>query len=244
MPVEIDLIENLDAVKRDIADFSDRQVPFAMMNALTRTANAAKDRARDEIDRVFDRPTKYTRNSLFVRAARKARLEASVNIKDFAPKGTPAFKYLAPQIEGGPRREKRFERALQAAGHLPRGTRAVPGEGIDLDRSGAVSRGQITKILSYLRASPDPMQNRGATAGRRVRRRDQYFLGRPKNQPDLPEGVWKRERSRLVPTLVFVRRAEYRPRFAFADIIHGTVEDEFGGHFRDALHEAHATRRD
>ncbi|MBB4313027.1 hypothetical protein [Roseospira marina] len=38
MPVEIDLIENLDAVKRDIADFSDRQVPFAMMKALNRIA--------------------------------------------------------------------------------------------------------------------------------------------------------------------------------------------------------------
>jgi len=233
MPVEIDLIENLDAVKREIADFSDRQVPFAMMKALNRTAYAAKARARDEINRVFDRPTKYTRNSLFARAANKTKLEAAVGIKDTAAKGTPAFKYLAPQIAGGPRGEKRFERALHFVAGVPNDTLAVPGKGMKLDPHGNVRRGQIKSILDRLRAD----------AGSQGTRRGGYVVGQPEDRPDLPAGVWKRERSRLVPKLVFIRRAEYRPRFAFADIIHQAVADEFDEHFREELHKAHATRK-
>jgi len=238
--IELAVHQNLDVVRREIADFSDRQVPFAMRLALNRTAVDGKDRVRAEMERVFDRPTRFTLNSLFVRFAGRSTMEASVNIKDFAPKGTPAFKYLTNQIGGGSRRPKRFERALQAAGHLPRGMLAVPGQRAKLDAHGNMNRGQITKILSYLRASPDPMQNRGSGAGKRTRRGDRYFVGQINGGPD---GVWQIQEDHVLPILLFVRSARYRPRLRFKDLVHETVADTFPGHFRDALHKAHATAR-
>lgn len=240
MPIEIALHQNLDAVKREIRDFSDRQVPFAMRLALNRTATDGKDRVRKEMERVFDRPTRFTLNSLFVRFAGRDQHEASVNIKEFAGKGTPAFKYLAPQIAGGGRRVKRFERALQAAGHLPRGMFTVPGSRAELNAHGNMNPGQITKVLSYLRASPDPMQDRGAGPGKRTRRRDRYFVGQFDGGPD---GVWQIKEDHVLPIMLFVDRVQYRPRLRFAEIVHETVDETFAGHFREALHKAHATRR-
>ncbi|MQX37890.1 hypothetical protein [Roseospira navarrensis] len=241
MPVEIQLHQNLDAVKREIADFSDRQVPFAIRLALNATAVDGRDRVRDEMTRVFDSPTRFTLNSLFVRFAGRDVPEASVNIKDFAPKGTPAFKYLAPQIAGGERRTKRFERALQAAGVLPSGMLAVPGSRADLDAHGNMKGGQITKILSSLRASSDPYQNRGAGPGRRTRRADRYFAGQFNGGPD---GIWQVKNDHALPIMLFVDRARYRPRLHFAELVHDTVDTRFGDHFAAALRRAHATARD
>lgn len=240
MPVEFVIRENLDAVRREIRDFSDRQVPFAIRLALNATAVEGRDRVRDEMDRVFDRPTRYTRNSLFVRFAGRASAEASVNIKEFGGKGTPAFKYLAPQIAGGERRAKRFERALQSAGVLPSGMFAVPGARARLDAHGNMNRGQITKILSYLRASSDPMQNRGAGPGKRVRRADRYFAGSFNGGPD---GIWQVFDDHARPIMLFVDRARYTPRLPFVDLVHDTVDDRFGDHFVSALRRAHATAR-
>lgn len=236
MPINVSIDHDLDEVRREIRDFSDRQVPFAIAKALTRTAEAARDRARTEMTRVFDRPKPFTLNSLYILKATKKSLEASVGIKDVSSKGTPASRYLAPQIAGGDRQSKRFERVLHSFGGGRGKAQVVPGAGVPLDKHGNVSRGRVNTILKRLRV---------AGAGKSAQAQQEgYFMGRPEDRPDLPEGVWKHERSRLVPVLVFVRKVEYRSRFAIRDIVRQTVEDEFSGHFKEELHKAHATRRD
>jgi len=233
MPIKLSIDDTLDEMRREIRDFSERQVPFAIKEALNRTAEAGKDRARAEMARVFDRPKPFTLNSLYILKASKSSLQSGVGIKDAGSKGTPAARYLAPQIAGGDRQLKRFERALQSFGGG--NNQAVPGKGVPLDKYGNVSRGRVNAILKRLRA--------GRTEGSaQTRNKDGYFVGRP--QPDAPDGVWIRERSRLVPALVFVRKVEYRPRFAFADIVRQAVADEFNGHFKEELHKAHKPRKD
>ncbi|MBB4287860.1 hypothetical protein [Roseospira goensis] len=231
MPIKLSIDETLDEARREIRDFSDRQVPFALKQALNRTAEAGKSRARAEMARVFDRPKPFTLNSLYILKASKSSLQSAVGIKDASSKGTPAARYLAAQIAGGDRQSKPFERALRSVGGVRVKAQAVPGKGVPLDKHGNVTRGRVTTILKRLRAEE----------GTRTRNTDSYFVGRPR--PDLPEGVWKRERSRLVPALVFVRKVEYRPRFAFLDIIRKTVEEAFNDHFKKELHEAHLTRK-
>lgn len=129
-----------------------KQLRFATALAITRTAVKVKEAERAELVRAIDRPTPWTLNSIYLRKATPAKLEARVWLKDdLAGSGTPATKYLLPQVEGGARSTKRFERALQAAGALPNGWQVVPGSGALRDAYGNPSRGQIIQILSQLR---------------------------------------------------------------------------------------------
>ena len=70
-------------LKRTLSDIERRQLPFATSLALTRTALMVKAAEVEEMKRVFDAPTRFTLNSLFVRPAKKSRLEAVVWVKDY-----------------------------------------------------------------------------------------------------------------------------------------------------------------
>jgi len=217
-----------------------RDAEFAAVVALTRTARAAREELQAEMPVIFDRPTRFTLNSVYVKPATKQDPVALVGFREFAGKGTPAAKYLLPQVEGGPRRPKRFERALMNAARMPKGMFAVPGQGADLDGYGNMNRGQITKILSALRASSDPTQNRGKGKGRGKRRRETYFAAVPGDlrTRHLPPGIYKRDNADTVPVLAFVRPPTYRPRFRFAEIVTRTVEQRFAVEFQIALAQA------
>ena len=216
---------------------------FAAMVAATRTASAIRARLTGEMPSIFDRPTPFTRRSLFVRPATKANLQAHVGFKDFAGKGTPAARYLMPQVTGGARHAKRFERALQAAGILPRGWFAMPADNADLDAFGNMKRGQIVKLLSSLRAFGEQgyLANRSRTrASRGTRRGEQYFAARPGN-PGLPPGVYKRggtKKRDALPVLMFVRGAHYQKRFPFERIAEEVAAERLAPEFYAALDQA------
>ena len=97
-----------------------KQVPFAMAKALTLTAIQAQTDIVQAMTQVFDHPTPYTLNSTYVIPATKDRLESFVQLKDSAAKGTPAIKFLGPEVFGGERNPKRGEKALQRMGALVR----------------------------------------------------------------------------------------------------------------------------
>src|SRR5450830_1021925 len=59
-----------------------KQTRFALKTALNTTATQVRDGLRSEIQRTIDRPTPYTLNSLFIRAATAQNLEATVWLKD------------------------------------------------------------------------------------------------------------------------------------------------------------------
>lgn len=78
------------------------------------------DRLRDEMRVVFDRPTPYTLNSLRMVPARKDRLEARVWFKDEADGAQPASVWIAPEVYGGPRRNKPAELQPGPRGSCPK----------------------------------------------------------------------------------------------------------------------------
>src|SRR4051812_1565196 len=92
--------DNVDEVLRRTKDFQQNQQPFAIALALTRTSQQIKDIQQQKMREVFDQPTPYTLNAIFVTPATKSTLTSSTFFKEFASKGTPAPKYLMPEVQG------------------------------------------------------------------------------------------------------------------------------------------------
>lgn len=225
------------------------QVPFATAVALTRTAVKVKEAEYKEMVDIFDRPTPYTLNSLYSKGATKQNLEAVVWLKYDTSKGTPADKYLLPQIKGGGRSMKRFELALRGVGAMPSGYYAVPGSAAKLDAYGNMDRGQIVQILSYFRAFPEAGYRSNITDKRKAKLNKQgtaYFAGRPAGGK-LPDGIWLRRSfasgSSIKPIIIFVKSVLYKPRFDFDYVGQQVVKREFPGQFSQALAEANASAR-
>lgn len=189
------LIRHLDNVGK-------RQLPFATMQALNQTMFEVHAGWGDEIEKVFDRPTSFTRRSVLYKKATKQRLEAQVFVRDEAAKGNPPARYLQPEAIGGPRRPKPYENDLRAAGVLGQGEYTVPARGMRLDGSGNIPLGVITAILSDLQASKDERQrstreSRGRRARRRSLKRSVYFYwpgdtGQGRTRHRLPRGIYER----------------------------------------------------
>lgn len=230
-----------------------KQIKFATAVALTRTAQKVKEAQEREMRDVFDRPTPYTMSSLYMSPATKAKLTAVVWLKDFAAKATPASKYLLPQIVGGTRKPKRFERALQAIGALPPGHRVVPGSGAKLDAFGNISPAQIVQILSYFKAFPEAGYKANMTDKRRTKlargsKKAQgfsYFVGRPGDR--LPLGVWQRVRfargTAIKPVMIFVPTTTYQAIFDFQYVAKTVISREFDKQFQRAFDEAMTSYR-
>ena len=210
---------------------------YPLATALTRTAVQVRKAVQDELPRSLDRPTPYTVRQLRYVAAAANRLVAAVGFnvvaisdergavlryQDLGPGETPAGKYLQAQIEGGSRRVKRLEVALRAIGVLPSGWFIVPGAGARIDAYGNVSRGQVVQVLSQLRVQlvAGSTRNMSRVAGKQIAAQrkagGRFFVtppGKGKGQP----GIYQREfyGRNTTPVFIFVRGAQYRPRFDF-----------------------------
>ncbi len=212
-----------------------------------------------EIVSVFDRPTTWTKRSVFLQPATKQKLEARVWLKD----GKSLEHYLLPQIEGGSRPLKRFEQRLIRAGHMGATERAVPGSGASLDSYGNISRGQIVKILSQLQTAAVAGDFSNATNSKRSkakRMKEQYFVagvgsrmgkGAWKNgnkSQHLAKGIWVRRNfgawgTSVKPVLLFVDRVSYSRRFKFFEVADAIVSSRFPVHFEGSFQEAMRTAR-
>ena len=235
-------------------DAQHKQATYAAAVALTRTAQDVRTAEYAEMRRVFDKPTPYTMKSLFVKGATKQRMEARVWVKDDrAGSGTPAERYLLPQIEGGPRSLKGFERALQRAGYMRQGYKAVPGDFARLDQYGNVSFGQLIQIMSQLRITLTAGHTRNIStdkkkAARARQRAGGQYMAFPDGRGKLLPGIYQRRDFALGsaaprPVLIFVRQVTYRRRLNFHAVGERTMQQVFPAHFERAFHEAMRTAR-
>ena len=245
-------------VIKQLADIKDKQLPFAMSLAINRTAQKVREREQHEIRDVFDRPTPFIQNSIFIKPSNKLNLTATVGIKDNGfGKGIPAIKPLEAEIVGGARRLKRYEVALRSIGVLPSGYVTVPGEGAEIDSFGNMKASQIRQLLSYFRANRDVGSISNSTdatraklaRGTKKRAGISYFVGKP---GDAPLGIWRRTTpgalftgpsKPLMPILIFVQSARYEAIYDFDFVARQTIEREFDGQFIRAWSEAEATRK-
>lgn len=216
-------VQRLDYVQRE-------NIPFVTAYALTKTAQDIKDEAIDVMARVFDRPTRFTLNALSVRPATKRELQAVVAFKDGFG-SVPAWRYLGPEVDGGPRVKKGFERALERAGLLRADEFCVPARGAPLDAYGNLSGSLITQMLSGLGANPDPLSNTTTKSKKRNPRRGTYFVLR--GVKGAPNGIYRRTGGKaLQPLLLFVGQPRYRKRFPFYETAKTVFAQRFAVHFR------------
>ena len=207
--------------------------------ALTRTGKDVQAAIKGEKRSVFDRPTNYTLNGTFLKSATRDRLEARVWVKDNTIGGTPADRFLGPQIFGGDRKLKGMERMLQAAGMMPQGWFAVPGEGAQLDGNGNVRRGMIRQMLSQLKLQRAGGYESRATGSQRsnraIARQGVTYFALPNGNRGLLPGVYSKRRfahgSAIKPVFIFVDQVQYRQRLRFHEIGEATAAARFPVHF-------------
>lgn len=244
-----------------------RDVRVRLADAQRRATNAvarqAPERLRQRMQQVFDRPTPYALNAFRVTFAGRQNIEAAQGLvgllrnafgSGFKSSGgeaaavmikgpgdatgtIPQQSVLRANILGGRRRLKQSERSLQASRLLPAGYFVVPGRSARLDTFGNISRGEILRILAYLRAL---VAERGGARPRKAaltdRRRDRLRAGTRNrsgfrmfvvpvgDRSGLPPGVYEEQLAsrrftgpagRPRQLLRFTRDVQYRRRFNF-----------------------------
>jgi hypothetical protein len=241
-------MEGVEEVRESLGKVAS-QLPYVMAVSLTKTAQAAKADLRQEMVRVFDRPTPYTLNSLYIQPATKQRLMSRVYIKDEAGKGNPATKFILPEVEGGKRSLKGFEVALQRRGVLPAGMYCVPGAGVKLDRYGNIPGSTIVQILSYFKAFSEVGFTANITAkgkAKKLKKGTAYFAI-TKEGGHLAPGIYHRASSAwgapIKPIIMFVRQPGYRTRFRFYDVGQRSADRNWRGIFNGVLDEALRTAK-
>jgi hypothetical protein len=251
-------VQGLKELQASMQDFSERRKSAAIATALTRTAVQVRDKVKGLMPTVLDRPTPYTQRQLKYVAATAAKPVAAVGFgvvgiadergnviryQDLGAKNTPAGKYLSTQIDGGARKAKRFELALQSRRILPAGWLAVPGQRAKMDAFGNQSVGEIKQILSYFDAASSKSgsdQNSNFKGREKLRKGTrktaglEYFAVQPGDRRTFTRasgktgtkaaqpGIYRRTLfalgSRIEPIVIFVRAASYKRRFDFYNI--------------------------
>lgn len=258
--MKVDVRTNFDAWTTAL-NVAERQVPFAAAQALTWTAKDVAGAETNEMSSVFDRPTPFTLNAPYVRPATKQTLQAEVGLKDQAGHR----HYLPIEIGGGSRPQKGFERMLQRIGVMRADEVAVPALGAITDAYGNMSRGQIVKILSQLRAFYAAGYDANATNSRRSkakRAREAYFVSTGKGThpfgghswskgrmaQHLPRGIWVRlafgaRETAVQPVLLFVSHASYAQRLRWPEVAAETIATRWPINFDRAFANALRTAR-
>lgn len=218
--LQLDITTDIDKALKQFYVLEPRQFPFIVSFAMNKTMRYVKDDIRAEMQKVFDRPKAFTLNSLRTEIAKKDNLVALIQFRDFAGKGTPASKYLAPEIYGGGRSYKGFEKQLQRNGILPAGLYAVPAKGAPLDQYGGISGSVIVKILSYLKAFGEV----GYTANKKpgARKAQQFFAISSPDQ-GLPMGIYQRKGKGIQMIFAFVKQPKYTKRLRFFEVSEATT---------------------
>lgn len=231
MPVHF-RVETTD-VMRALQNLAAEDAPIVTAYALTKTGQDIKDAEVETMKNVFDRPTKFTLNALYLKPATKRDLVAEVYFKEGFG-SIPAWRYLGPQVEGGGRAHKSHEKRLIAAGHMRSNEFAVPGQGIKLDAFGNISGSTIEKILSQVQAAGGSGYQANATNSRRSkakRKSGQYFVLRPgsnnvRANRNVAPGIYFRSGMKgMVPVIMFVKPPRYQKRYPFYETAERVFND-------------------
>lgn len=222
---------------REIQQLDANLITAATVDALNWTAYDLRDYLRGEMQRVFERPTRHTLNSIKVKPATPARQSALVWMDDeYSGQAAPATVWMAPQIFGRERRTKGFEKNLHARRVLPSGRYAIPGKGLRRNADGTVSRGHLNQLLSGLAASEHAAGwQSNATRSLRSAAKGHaraFFVMRRGNTPI---AIAERRGKRLEIVLAFGRKPSYSKRFDFFGLADSFVEAELPARVERAL---------
>ncbi|MBA3033513.1 MAG: hypothetical protein KKF85_15425 [Gammaproteobacteria bacterium] len=225
--LEITIETNAHATAEFFGNLS-KQMRFATAVALTRTTKRLIPLMEQEVSKSFDRPTNFTVRAFGSTMATPATLTSELFIK---PRQA---EYLATQIHGGRRPQKRFEKHL--AGEANADGYWAPGEGVRLNAAGNLTLRQIQEISGKLRATG---------------RFGEVFVGVPRGHPGAPFGIWSRTmrgrgRNRTAgirPLLIKIAAPGYSRKFDFFGVAKKHAQRIFNEEFHRAFEQAKRTAR-
>ena len=171
----------------------------------------------------LDRPKASVQKGWFLNEkASKNKLIAGLNFKD---KPFNRYRYLAPNIQGGKRKQKSFEKLLinhplpyisispnaQLVPHAKNFTSPLK-----IDTYGNVSRASINYIYDHVSRSGRINQRESLNTNRRARKgaeADPTFLGGTPKNGGRPAGIWWRRADNHKLKLIFkaVDQTDYKP---------------------------------
>lgn len=202
-------------VMRQLNDLQKKHLPKAQMNAANKLGAVIHTILRKEMEESLDRPTPFTLRGVRYKRATEREPLVRIWLEEFPGKGIAPAKYLAPQIDGGARRHKRFERALIEKGLMSPVAFAVPGRQAPLDAYGNVPGPFIVRMLSDLQAFGESGYRANRNGARKGRRKTNYFFV-PRPGSSLKPGVyWHMPNGLLGVVFAFVSKPSYRKRFDF-----------------------------
>ncbi len=254
--VQVSLTIDDKAVADALKNVAPRQLPFVTALGITKVGQAVQKHFKDQLPKVFDRPTDFTVRGVFLETATKSRPVATVFFPDSAEnRGRDQREYIRPGAQGtSARSQKKTENLLTRMGVLPAGWITVPGSFFKngrLDQYGNISGAYYKQIISGLRLKNTKGQAKPVSAASQ-RRADkmgvdaEFFavstgtnkLG--KNGGWLPSGVYRRTGPggrKLQQYLIFVRRASYKARFDVQKQAQTAINASANAAFAEALNE-------
>lgn len=233
-------MDGLDAVKASLRGLSDKKIKVAAVAALNDAAYLGSKKTQEEMQRVFDRPTRWVIGGVRYNKARKDKLESSIDFDKWGNKTNVTVEHvLKAEISGGNRKHKRHEVALQRAGILPPGMYIVPGDAANVDAYGNMSSAQIVQIMSWFKAFGEQgykanmtqkSKDRLSKKNRRDQRGGMAYVVFYKHKSLLP-GIYQRIdtgfASAIRPVMIFVRSPVYKKRFDFYGVAEKAARAEF-----------------
>lgn len=185
-------------LEREMEKLRFKDIPKGTADAVNHLANGAKIELEEQMEKVFDKPTKWTLGAFRVQRGTVRNPTAILATKDNFQPGNAAGKYLAPEVFGSSRVMKKSEKALRT---LSEGQYWIPGKDAPLNEYGNISAGEIRRIISRFGLSLDPKDNtnyesktmkrlkkRGKFA--RGQRQGEYFIAYEKGS-GRPRGIYK-----------------------------------------------------
>lgn len=171
--------------------------------ALNDTAFYCRLKTIDFMRQNFDKPVARTLASTLIKPlATPDKTEARIFVNDDGSKGVKPSNWLAAQVSGGSRRQKRMDVGLRLAGVMPEGMQARGVKGA-LNDAGNLPGGKVKQMLAGL-------QDQGKAAKWRIARR---------KADGKPFGVFQMQGARANLFLVFTRKQKYKARYPFHEII-------------------------
>jgi hypothetical protein len=192
-----------------------------------------------EMRRVFNNPRPYTMNALFGKYPSSRGvgvINAGIAAREVGVKGTPAYKYLMPNIKGGKRRMKRSEKGLQTMGILEKNVMLIQGRDYPRDAYGDIPGGQYTRMLAELGV----VANGGAglasltgSKGKAKPRKDESkrFFIMKRQKGARPFAIAERNGGGIRIMLVYQTERPYKKRYDFYGIGKETILERYPKHF-------------
>lgn len=256
-------IQGLEKVQATLAKLSGSALKEASVKAINDTAFVVRKEMQREMVQVFDRPTRYILQSVWVQQATVVKPEATIEPRYLGGKGVDPQKILRASVEGGPRRLKRYEVALQRAGILPSGYfTSIPDEPMPGSHDGRGNlRGPfVVQLLSYFKAFGEQGYKANMSAKRKAKINNigtnasgyksingvVYFVTygglRSGQGQHLQAGIWAKtgtHGSNVRPVVIFIKSQSYQRRLSADSIIkRADIQGHFERRMRFRIREA------